>query len=211
MRLIFLGAPGSGKGTQASYISEKLGIPHISTGDIIRAAIKEETELGKKAKDYIEKGLLVPDELVIGMVADRLMQPDCESGFILDGFPRTVPQAEALEKMGICIDKVIGLEVSDKVILERITGRRQCSMCGATYHVTFNPSKEKDVCDICGNDLIIRKDDNEETVKNRLKVYYEQTEPLNAYYKDKGLLVEVDSNDSVNKITANILNVLGVE
>lgn len=211
MRLIFLGAPGSGKGTQASYISEKLGIPHISTGDIIRAAIKEETELGKKAKDYIEKGLLVPDELVIGMVADRLMQPDCESGFILDGFPRTVPQAEALEKMGICIDKVIGLEVSDKVILERITGRRQCSMCGATYHVTFNPSKEKDVCDICGNDLIIRKDDNEETVKNRLKVYYEQTEPLNAYYKDKGLLVEVDSNDSVNKITANILNMLGVE
>lgn len=211
MKIIFLGAPGAGKGTQASILSKKMNIPHISTGDIIRNTLKEETEVGKQAKDYIEKGLLVPDDVVIKIIADRLSKEDCKKGFILDGFPRTVSQAQALEEMGINIDHVIAIDIPDETIVERLSGRRQCSKCGATYHITDNPPKDDNVCDLCGKELVTRKDDNPETIRKRLSVYHEATEPLMEYYTNKGILNKVNSEGSVDQTTKQTLKALGVE
>ncbi|BAT72201.1 adenylate kinase [Thermosulfidibacter takaii ABI70S6] len=212
MNIIMLGPPGAGKGTQAKMLVEKFGIPQISTGDMLRAAVAEGTELGKKAKEYMDKGQLVPDEVVIGIVEERLKKSDCEKGFILDGFPRTVPQAEALdkilEKMGKKIDYVINIVVPDVEILKRLTGRRTCKQCGAMYHVIYNPPKQEGVCDKCGGELYQRDDDKEETIKNRLKVYNEQTAPLIEYYKAKGVLVDIDGTKSINEIFEDILRVL---
>ena len=214
MNLIMLGPPGAGKGTQAKMLVEKLGIPQISTGDMLRAAVAEGTELGKKAKEYMDKGQLVPDEVVIGIVKERLSKPDCEKGFILDGFPRTVPQAEALDKileeMGKRIDYVINIVVPDEEILKRLTGRRTCKKCGAMYHVIYNPPKQEGVCDKCGGELYQRDDDKEETIKNRLKVYAEQTAPLVDYYRKKGVLVDIDGTKSINEIFEEILKALKV-
>ncbi len=214
MNLIMLGPPGAGKGTQAKMLVEKLGIPQISTGDMLRAAVAEGTELGKKAKEYMDKGQLVPDEVVIGIVKERLSKPDCEKGFILDGFPRTVPQAEALDKileeMGKRIDYVINIVVPDEEILKRLTGRRTCKKCGAMYHVIYNPPKQEGVCDKCGGELYQRDDDKEETIKNRLKVYAEQTAPLVDYYRKKGVLVDIDGTKSINEIFEDILKALKV-
>ncbi|MBZ4645212.1 MAG: adenylate kinase [Petroclostridium sp.] len=210
MRLIILGAPGAGKGTQAEVLSKKLDIPTISTGEIIRNAIRQGTDLGKEAKQYIDRGLLVPDDVVIEIVKDRLTQDDCKNGFILDGFPRTVPQADALTKMGVTIDKVLSIEVAEEKIVERISGRRQCSKCGATYHIVYKPSKEENICDLCGGELIMRQDDAPETVKNRLKVYHEQTEPLKDYYQSKGLLVVAYGQEEVADTTKEVLKALGV-
>lgn len=202
MKLMFLGAPGSGKGTQAEKVVEKFGIPSISTGNIIRAALKEGTELGLKAKDYIENGQLVPDEVVIGMVKERLSEDDCKNGFILDGFPRTVPQAEALDAMGIELDKVIDIEVSDERIVARMSGRRVCPDCGASYHLEYKKPDVEGKCNACGADLILRKDDAPETVLERLKVYHEQTEPLVDFYKAKGKLKVVEGQEEVADTTA---------
>jgi len=214
MKIIMLGAPGAGKGTQAKKIAEVCSIPHISTGDIFRANIKQGTELGAKANEYMEKGLLVPDELVCDLVVDRIQQADCEKGFILDGFPRTIPQAEALtnalDAIGQNMDYAINIEVPDENIVNRMAGRRACVGCGATYHIVNNPSKVEGVCDICGEKLILRKDDNPETVQNRLKVYHEQTQPLIEYYKAKGILVEVDGTQDMDKVFKDILKTLGV-
>ena len=214
MKIIMLGAPGAGKGTQAKKIAEVCSIPHISTGDIFRANIKQGTELGAKANEYMEKGLLVPDELVCDLVVDRIQQADCEKGFILDGFPRTIPQAEALtnalDAIGQNMDYAINIEVPDENIVNRMAGRRACVGCGATYHIVNNPSKVEGVCDICGEKLILRKDDNPETVLNRLKVYHEQTQPLIEYYKAKGILVEVDGTQDMDKVFKDILKTLGV-
>ena len=182
MNIIFFGAPGAGKGTQAEIVSEKLNIPTISTGAIIRAAIKAGTDMGKSAQSYIEKGALVPDEVVIGIIKDRLDEDDCKNGFILDGFPRTIPQAEALDKMGVRIDTVLEIHVPDEEIVTRMSGRRVCSKCGATYHTKYNPSTKGDMCDKCGEALSIRKDDAPEVVKSRLVVYHNETEPLKEYY-----------------------------
>lgn len=202
MKLMFLGAPGSGKGTQAEKVVEKYGIPSISTGNIIRAALKEGTELGLKAKDYIENGQLVPDEVVIGMVKERLSEDDCKNGFILDGFPRTVPQAEALDAMGIELDKVIDIEVSDERIVARMSGRRVCPDCGASYHLEYKKPDVEGKCNACGADLILRKDDAPETVLERLKVYHGQTEPLVDFYKAKGKLKVVEGQEEVADTTA---------
>lgn len=191
MKIIFLGAPGAGKGTQAEKVSEKYGIPAISTGAIIRDAIKTGTEMGVAAKAYTEKGALVPDEVVIGIIKERLAKEDCQKGFILDGFPRTVPQAEALDKMGVSIDMVVSLEVADETIVTRMSGRRVCANCGASYHVDFKPSKDGKTCDACRTELSIRKDDSPEVVKSRLDIYHEQTEPLKAYYEKTGKLKTV--------------------
>ncbi len=191
MNIIFLGAPGAGKGTQAEKVSEKYNIPAISTGAIIREAIKTETEMGLAAKVYTEKGALVPDEVVIGIIKERLAKDDCQNGFILDGFPRTVPQAEALDKMGVNIDMVISIEVEDDTIVTRMSGRRVCANCGASYHVEFKPSKDGKTCDSCGTELTVRKDDSPEVVKSRLDIYHEQTEPLKAYYEKTGKLKTV--------------------
>ncbi len=191
MKIIFLGAPGAGKGTQAEKVSEKYSIPAISTGAIIREAIKTGTEMGLAAKSYTENGALVPDEVVIGIIKERLAKEDCQKGFILDGFPRTVPQAEALDKMGISIDMVVSLEVPDETIVTRMSGRRVCSNCGASYHVEFKPSKDGKTCDACGIELSIRKDDSPDVVKSRLDIYHEQTEPLKAYYEKTGKLKTV--------------------
>lgn len=214
MKIIMLGAPGAGKGTQAKKIAEVCSIPHISTGDIFRANIKQGTELGAKANEYMEKGLLVPDELVCDLVVDRIQQADCEKGFILDGFPRTIPQAEALtnalDAIGQNMDYAINIEVPDENIVNRMAGRRACVGCGATYHIVNNPSKVEGVCDICGEKLILRKDDNPETVLNRLKVYHEQTQPLIEYYKAKGILAEVDGTQDMDKVFKDILKTLGV-
>lgn len=210
MKIIFLGAPGAGKGTQADRISSKLGIPTISTGAIIREAIKNGTELGLKAKNFIEQGLLVEDEIVIGIIKSRLAESDCEHGFILDGFPRSVPQAQALDVMGVKIDRVISIEVPDEAIVDRMAGRRVCSTCGLSYHVTHNPSKDSKTCDRCNTVLSVRKDDAPEVVLARLAVYHETTEPLKAYYRDLGLLRVVDGSGSVDETFARIVEVIGV-
>ena len=188
MKIIFLGAPGAGKGTQAEIVSETFGIPAISTGAIIREAIKTETEMGKAAMSYTEAGKLVPDQVVIGIIKERLAKEDCAKGFILDGFPRTVPQAEALDTMGVEIDRVISIEVSDNDIVERMSGRRVCASCGASFHTVWNKPEREGVCDKCGEALTIRKDDHPDVVLDRLKVYHEQTEPLKDYYEKKGKL-----------------------
>ena len=202
MKLIFLGAPGAGKGTQAEKVSEKLGIPTISTGNIIREALKIETEMGLKAKSFIESGKLVPDEVVIGIIKDRLSEDDCQKGFILDGFPRTIPQAEALDNMGIKIDRVIDIEVSDEKIAERMSGRRVCPDCGASYHVEYKKPQKEGICNACGAELIIRKDDKPEVVLDRLNVYHEQTEPLKDFYAEKGILKIVEGQEEVADTTA---------
>ena len=202
MNLIFLGAPGAGKGTQAEKVSEKLGIPTISTGNIIREALKNETEMGLKAKSFIESGKLVPDEVVIGIIKDRLAQDDCKNGFILDGFPRTIPQAEALDTMGIKIDKVIDIEVADEKIVQRMSGRRVCPDCGASYHTEYKKPAKDGICNACGAELVIRKDDKPEVVLDRLSVYHEQTEPLKDYYAAKGILKEVEGQEEVADTTA---------
>lgn len=207
MNLILLGAPGAGKGTQAEIICDKLRIPAISTGNIIRAAVKEGTEMGVKAKSYIDSGALVPDQVIIGIIKERLAADDCKNGFILDGMPRTVAQAEALEKMGVQIDKVLDIEVADDKIIQRMGGRRVCSACGASYHVDFKPSAKPGVCDRCGGSLIVRKDDEPATVLDRLKVYHEQTEPLVGFYRQRGKLAVIDS-DTIEGTTAAILKVL---
>ncbi|MBQ2801545.1 MAG: adenylate kinase [Lachnospiraceae bacterium] len=213
MKLIMLGAPGAGKGTQAKKIAEKYNIPHISTGDIFRANIKNGTELGQKAKTYMDQGLLVPDELVVDLVMDRFAQPDCENGYVLDGFPRTIPQAEALdaalEKAGAKIDYAINVEVPDENIVNRMSGRRACVACGATYHLVHIPPKAEGVCDTCGKELILRDDDKPETVKKRLGVYHEQTQPLIDYYTKKGALVEVDGTVDMEDVFNAIVKILG--
>lgn len=214
MRLILLGAPGAGKGTQAVILAEEFKVPHISTGDIFRNNIKNGTELGKKAKEYMDKGLLVPDEITIEIVKDRLKQDDCKDGFILDGFPRTIPQAEYLDKvlneLNAPLDKVLNISVSDEIIVDRMSGRRTCTSCGASYHVINNPPKKEGVCDNCGADIIQRADDKEETVKQRLKTYHEQTEPLIDYYKKQGKLVTVNGENKIDDTKKEALKVLGV-
>lgn len=213
MKLIMLGAPGAGKGTQAKKIAEKYGIPHISTGDIFRANIKNNTELGKKAKEYMDKGLLVPDELVVDLVVDRLTKEDAKKGYVLDGFPRTIPQAEALtnalKEKNEEIDYAVNVEVADEVIVNRMSGRRACVACGGTYHVEFNPTKKDGVCDSCGGELILRDDDKPETVKRRLEVYHEQTQPLIDYYTKAGKVVEVDGTLEMNEVFEAIVKILG--
>ena len=211
MKIIMLGAPGAGKGTQAKMISEKYGIPHISTGDIFRANIKNGTELGKKAKSYMDQGLLVPDELVVDLVVDRVQKEDCKEGYILDGFPRTIPQAEALDaELGEDkIDYALDIEVPDDHIIKRMSGRRACVGCGATYHLVYNPTKTEGVCDVCGEKLILRDDDKPETVQKRLDVYHEQTQPLIDYYKKAGCLVEMDGTLDINVVFENVVKILG--
>ena len=208
MNLILLGAPGAGKGTQAEIVCDKLGIPAISTGNIIRAAVKEGTEMGVKAKSYLDSGALVPDEVIIGIIKERLAEPDCQNGFILDGVPRTVAQAEALEEMGVRIDKVVDLEVADDCITQRLGGRRVCSACGASYHMNYKPSVKPGVCDRCGGALIIRKDDEPATVQERLKVYHELTEPLIDFYRTRGKLVVVEGQADIAATTALLLKAL---
>ena len=213
MKIIMLGAPGAGKGTQAKRIAEKYHIPHISTGDIFRANIKEGTELGKKAKNYMDQGLLVPDELVVDLVADRIQKDDCKDGFILDGFPRTIPQAESLDealaKMGEAMDYAIDVDVPDEDIVTRMGGRRACVGCGATYHVQFNPTRQDGICDSCGERLILRDDDKPETVQKRLDVYHEQTQPLIEYYSKAGILKTVDGTLEMDDVFAAIASILG--
>lgn len=208
MNIIFLGAPGAGKGTQAEIIADKYNIPTISTGNIIREALKNGTEMGLKAKAFIEAGQLVPDEVVIGIIKERLAKGDCENGFILDGFPRTIPQAEALDSMGINIDKVVDIEVPDEAIAERMTGRRVCPDCGASYHLVNKKPAKEGVCDNCGAELVQRKDDAPETVADRLKVYHDQTEPLKGYYEKTGKLRIVEGLGDVADITANVIKAL---
>lgn len=210
MKLIIMGAPGAGKGTQAARISRHLSIPAISTGDILREAIAAGTEMGEQAKSYIDRGHLVPDEVMIGIIKDRLTQEDCKNGYILDGFPRTIPQAEALDAMGADIDKVLSLEVSDKRIVERMSGRRVCPKCGATFHTDHNPPRVAGICDKCGAELIRRKDDAPETVAARLKVYHDQTEPLKDYYKQSGKLVIAEGQEDVEDTTAVVFAALEV-
>ena len=210
MKIIFLGAPGAGKGTQAEKTSKRLGIPTISTGAIIREAIKLGTEMGLKAKKFIEAGELCPDDVVIGIIKERLAKPDCECGFILDGFPRTVSQAVALDEMGIALDRVISIEVPDEVIVERMTGRRVCANCGSTYHVTENPSNDGKTCNNCGTVLTTRADDAPEVVVNRLVTYHEKTEPLKEFYFAKGILKTVDGNGSVEQTSLRTVEAIGV-
>lgn len=208
MKLILLGAPGAGKGTQAEIISKHLSIPTISTGNIIRAALKAQTEMGIKAKEFIDKGLLVPDDVVIGIVRERLKENDCENGFILDGFPRTVPQAQALDDMGVEIDRVIDIQVPDEKIVQRLSGRRVCGSCGASYHLLYKKPAEDGVCDDCGAQLVQRSDDKEETILERLKVYHEQTEPLVDFYRKKNKLFVVEGQEEVADTTALTLKAL---
>ena len=213
MKIIMLGAPGAGKGTQAKKIASKYSIPHISTGDIFRANIKNNTELGQKAKTYMDKGELVPDELVVDLIMDRFKEADCANGYVLDGFPRTIPQAEALDKAlsanGESVDYAINVEVPDENIINRMSGRRACVGCGATYHIQFNPTKVEGICDACGEKLILRDDDKPETVKNRLSVYHEQTQPLIDYYNKAGVLAEVDGTKDMEDVFKDIVNILG--
>ena len=213
MRVIMLGAPGAGKGTQAIKIAEKYSIPHISTGDIFRANIKNNTELGQQAKKYMDQGLLVPDELVVDLVVDRVQKEDCQKGYVLDGFPRTIPQAEALDvalaKMEQAIDYAINVEVPDENIVNRMSGRRACVACGATYHLVYAPTKVENVCDHCQGELILREDDKPETVQKRLNVYHEQTQPLIDYYTKKGNLKEVDGTMDIEDVFGSIVQILG--
>ena len=213
MKLIMLGAPGAGKGTQAKKIAEKYQIPHISTGDIFRANIKNGTELGNKATSYMDQGHLVPDELTCDLVVDRINQEDCKNGYVLDGFPRTIPQAEALkaalDKMGETIDYAIDVEVPDENIVNRMGGRRACPGCGCTYHIEHNPPKVEDICDVCGAKLVLRDDDKPETVTKRLSVYHEQTKPLIDFYKKEGVLREVDGTQDLNDVFQAITEILG--
>ncbi len=208
MNLILLGAPGAGKGTQAEVISEHLHIPTISTGNIIREALKSGSELGEQARSYMDKGALVPDEIVIGIIKERLAEDDCRNGFILDGFPRTIPQAEALDRMGVVIDRVIDIEVADDVIARRVSGRRVCLACGATYHIDYKKPSVEGVCDKCGDTLVQRKDDHPDTVKDRLRVYHEQTEPLKSYYAESGKLKIVEGQEEVKDTSALVLAAL---
>ena len=212
MKIIMLGAPGAGKGTQAKMLADKYDIPHISTGDIFRANIKNGTELGTKAKEYMDKGLLVPDELTCDLVVDRIKQDDCAKGYILDGFPRTIPQAECLDNalnvMNDKIDYAVNVNVPDENIIKRMSGRRACVGCGATYHIVYNPTKEEGICDRCGKELILRDDDKPETVENRLNVYHEQTQPLIDYYNNKGVLQEVDGTKDMQEVFDAIVAVL---
>lgn len=213
MKIIMLGAPGAGKGTQAKQIAAKYSIPHISTGDIFRANIKNGTELGKKAKTYMDQGALVPDELTCDLVMDRIQQDDCKNGFVLDGFPRTIPQAEALDNalkaIGDKVDFAIDVEVPDENIVRRMGGRRACVGCGATYHVVYNPTKEEGTCDTCGGELIVRDDDKPETVLSRLEVYHNQTQPLIDYYKEQGILKSVDGTVDMKDVFKAIVEILG--
>ncbi|MBE5921917.1 MAG: adenylate kinase [Lachnospiraceae bacterium] len=213
MKIIMLGAPGAGKGTQAKMIADKYSIPHISTGDIFRANIKEGTELGQKAKTYMDKGLLVPDELVVDLVVDRVQKDDCAKGYVLDGFPRTIPQAEALDaalaKLNDKVDYAINVEVPDENIIKRMSGRRACVACGATYHIVHIPTKVEGICDRCGAELILRDDDKPETVKKRLDVYHDQTQPLIDYYTNSGILKEVDGTVDMKDVFAAIIDILG--
>lgn len=211
MKLILLGAPGAGKGTQAEILCKKLGIPTISTGNILRAAIKDGTPTGQKAKSYIDAGALVPDEVIIGIVNERLAQPDCQNGYILDGVPRTIAQAEALEKAGIGFDAVVSIEISEEEILSRMSGRRVCGACGSSYNVVAIPPRVEGICDNCGGKLIQRKDDTPETVRERLKVYHMETEPLVDFYRQRGLLRPVRSADTKEATTQAILAALGME
>lgn len=212
MNIVFLGPPGAGKGTQAKILIERYGIPQISTGDMLREHRAKGTELGKKAQEYMDKGQLVPDEIILDMVKERLSQPDCEKGFILDGFPRTVAQAEALDRilseMGKKLDFALALVVPDELLIERLTGRRTCKNCGMMYHIKYKPPKVEGICDLCGGELYQRPDDNEETVRNRLKVYHESTAPLIDYYKSKGILREVDGSKSIEEITNQLIQIL---
>lgn len=213
MKIIMLGAPGAGKGTQAKKIAEKYSVPHISTGDIFRANIKNGTELGTKAKAYMDQGLLVPDELTCDLVVDRIQQKDCVNGYILDGFPRTIPQAEALDRalkaMGEKIDYAINVDVPDSNIVNRMSGRRACAGCGATYHIVYNAPRAEGICDTCGEKLILRDDDKPETVQKRLSVYHEQTQPLIDYYEAAGVLKTVDGTVDMEDVFAAIVNILG--
>lgn len=212
MNLMLFGAPGAGKGTQAKFLIEKYNIPQISTGDILRAAIADKTDMGMEAKKFMDEGKLVPDSTIIGIIRDRLAESDCKKGFILDGFPRTLPQAESLNElmatMEISLDKVISLNVPDELIVGRITGRRVCSKCGASFHVEFNPSKEENVCDYCSSELMIRKDDNAQTVISRLEAYHAQTAPLIDFYTNMGVFVELDGTKDVSEVTTDMLNAL---
>jgi adenylate kinase len=212
MKLILLGPPGAGKGTQAKMLSEKFAIPQISTGDILRAAVKEGTPMGQRAKEYMDAGSLVPDEVVVGIVRDRLQQADCNSGFILDGFPRTVAQADALQaslaQMGKELDRVISLNVEVEALVERLTGRRTCKECGRGYHVTFDPPRVAGVCDACGGSLFQRDDDREETIRKRLLVYADQTAPLISYYRGAGVLMELDGMQPIPQVQEKMLSLL---
>lgn len=213
MKIIMLGAPGAGKGTQAKKISAKYDIPHISTGDIFRANIKNGTELGKKAKSYMDQGLLVPDELTVDLVMDRIQKEDCKNGYILDGFPRTIPQAEALDQalkaLGEKLDYAIEVDVPDENIVKRMAGRRACVHCGATYHILHAPTKVENICDACGGDLILRDDDKPETVTKRLTVYHDQTKPLIDYYKEEGILATVDGTADLEDVFKAVVAILG--
>lgn len=213
MKIIMLGAPGAGKGTQAKMIASKYGVPHISTGDIFRANIKNGTELGREAKSYMDKGLLVPDELTVKLLLDRVAQDDCGSGYVLDGFPRTIPQAqvldEALAKLGESVDYAVNVDVPDENIINRMSGRRACLNCGATYHIVSIPPKKEGICDVCGSELVLRDDDKPETVKNRLKVYHDQTQPLIDFYEAKGVLRTVDGTLPMEEVFEAIAGILG--
>ena len=212
MKIIMLGAPGAGKGTQAQMICDKYGIPHISTGDLFRANIKNGTELGKKAKDYMDKGQLVPDELTVQLLLDRVANPDCSNGYVLDGFPRTIPQADVLDKeltkLGDKVDFAINVDVPDENIIRRMSGRRACLKCGATYHIEHIPPKTEGICDRCGSELVQRDDDKPETVKSRLDVYHEQTQPLIEYYNEKNILKTVDGTRDLNDVFSDIVKIL---
>jgi len=213
MKIIMLGAPGAGKGTQAKKVAKKYNIPHISTGDIFRANIKEGTELGKRAKEYMDKGELVPDDITIGMLLDRIHKADCKDGFVLDGFPRTIPQAkslsEALSKLNEKIDYAINIDVPDDSIITRMSGRRACLSCGSTYHIKYSAPKKENICDNCGSELVIRDDDKPETVKKRLDVYHKQTQPLIDYYDNENILANVDGTKDMEEVFLDIVAVLG--
>ena len=213
MKIIMLGAPGAGKGTQAKMIADKYGVPHVSTGDIFRANIKEGTELGKEAKTYMDRGILVPDELTVKILLDRVAKEDCKKGYILDGFPRTIPQAQVLdaelEKLGEGIDFAINVDVPDNHIVERMSGRRACVECGATYHIVHIPSQKEGICDRCGKELVLRDDDKPETIQSRLDVYHDQTQPLIAFYTEKGILRTIDGTADMKDVFKTITGILG--